>query len=318
MPPIKVAVLDDYQRVAREMADWSALEHRADVTFFHDHLSDPQEVTERLAPFHILCVMRERTPLGRPLLERLPNLKLVVSTGARNASIDLAAAKESGVIVCHTRYIGQGAAELTWALVLVAVKYIPAEYSSVRDGGWQTRIGGDLKGATLGILGLGNLGGTVARFGRAFDMNVIAWSTNLTDAKAVEHGARLVSKQQLFRESDIVTVHLVFTERTRKIVGSEEIGLMKPTAWLVNTSRGPVVDEQALIAALKNEAIAGAALDVFDTEPLPADHPFRTLPNVIATPHIGFVTQGTYRLFYQDTVECVLAWLDGNPIRRMN
>ena len=247
MPPVKIAVLDDYQRVAREMADWSAVERRADVTFFHDHVSDPKEVAERLSPFHVLCVMRERTPLRRPLLERLPNLKLVVSTGARNASIDLAAATELGVTVCHTRYIGHGAAELTWALILAAVKHIPAEYSSVRSGGWQTRIGGDLKGATLGIVGLGNLGGAVARFAQAFEMNVIAWSTNLTQAKAGEHGARLVSKQQLFRESDIVTVHLVFTERTRKIVGAEEIGLMKSTAWLLNTSRGPVVDEGGFV-----------------------------------------------------------------------
>jgi phosphoglycerate dehydrogenase-like enzyme len=318
MPPIKVAVLDDYQRVAREMADWSAVERQAEVTFFHDHVSDLNEIAERLAPFDVLCVMRERTPLKRSLLERLPNLKLVVSTGVRNASIDLPAATERGITVSHTRYIGHGAAELTWALILAAVKHIPVEYASLRNGGWQTRVGGDLKGATLGIVGLGNLGGAVARFGQAFDMNVVAWSTNLTQAKATEHGARFVSKQQLFRESDIVTIHLVFTERTRKIVGADELSLMKSKAWLVNTSRGPIVDEQALIVALEDRAIAGAALDVFETEPLPTDHPFRTLSNVIATPHVGFVTQHTYLIFYQDTVECILAWLSGKPIRRMN
>jgi phosphoglycerate dehydrogenase-like enzyme len=318
MPTIKLAVLDDYQHVARGMADWSAVERCTEMTFFHDHVSDPEEIVRRLAPFDVLCVMRERTPLPRPLLERLPNLKLVVSTGARNASIDLAAATELGVAVCHTRYIGHGAAELTWALILAAVKHVSAESSSVRGGGWQKRIGGELKGRTLGIVGLGNLGGAVARFGRAFDMNIVAWSTNLTDSKAAEHGAQLVSKQQLFQQSDIVTVHLVFAERTRSIIGTGELGLMKPTAWLVNTSRGPLIDETALIEILKNEAIAGAALDVFDVEPLPANHPFRSLPNVIATPHIGYVTQDTYRLFYRDTVECVLAWLDGKPVRRMN
>jgi phosphoglycerate dehydrogenase-like enzyme len=314
----KVAILDDYQGVALQMADWSALQDRVELAVFHDHLSDIDVLAKRLAPFDIVCVMRERTPLQRNLLNRLPNLKLVVSTGARNASIDLAAAAERRIVVCATGYVGHGAAELTWALILAAAKHIPQEYASVRNGGWQTRIGRDLHGRTLGIAGLGNLGAAVARCAHAFNMNVIAWSTNLTESKAREHGASLVSKEQLLEKSDILTIHLVLSARTKGILGARELALMKPSAILVNTSRGPLVDESALIDVLQRRAIAGAALDVFDTEPLPPDHPFRRLGNVIATPHIGYVTEDTYRLFYRDTVECILAWLDGSPIRRMN
>ncbi len=262
--------------------------------------------------------MRERTPLDRPLLERLRNLKLIVSTGSRNASIDLAAAKERGVTVCATGYAGHGAAELTWALLMAAVKHLPQEYTSVRNGGWQTKIGGDLKGRTLGIMGLGKLGGAVAKYAHAFEMNIIAWSTNLSGEKAREHGARLVTKQQLFEESDIVSVHLVLSARSKGIIGASDLALMKQTAILVNTSRGPLVEEAALIDALKRKRIAVAALDVFDTEPLPPDHPFRSLENVITTPHIGYVTEDTYKIFFRDTVECIVAWLDGKPIRLMN
>lgn len=318
MPSAKIAVLDDYQGVALQMADWSAVQSRAELTVFRDHLSDPDQVAERLGPFDVLCVMRERTPLQRPLFERLPNLKLVVSTGSRNASIDLAAAKEHGVVVCATGYVGHGAAELTWALLMAAVKHLPQEYESVREGRWQTKIGGDLKGRTLGIVGLGKLGSAVAKYAHAFEMNVIAWSTNLTGEKAREHGARLVTKQQLFEGSDIVTIHLVLSERTKGIIGASDLALMKRTSILVNTSRGPLIEEAALIEALKRKVIAGAALDVFDIEPLPSEHPFRTLQNVIATPHIGYVTNDTYKLFFRDTVECVLAWLDAKPIRQMN
>ncbi len=318
MPSAKIAVLDDYQGVALQMADWSAVEDRAEVTVFRDHVSDPNEVAERLAPFDVLCVMRERTPLQRPLFERLSNLKLVVSTGSRNASIDLAAAREHGVTVCSTGYLGHGAAELTWALLMAAVKHLPQEYFSVRNGGWQTEVGGDLKDRTLGIVGLGRLGSKVAKYAHAFEMNVIAWSANLTEDKAREHGARLVTKGQLFEESDIVSIHLVLSERSKGIVRAADLALMKKTAILVNTSRGPLVDEAALVDALKRKAIAGAALDVFDTEPLASDHPSRTLENVIATPHIGYVTGDTYKLFFRDSIECVLAWLDGKPIRQMN
>lgn len=318
MPPPKVAILDDYQGVALQMADWSPVRSRAEVVVFRDHISEPDEIVDRLKPFDVVCVMRERTPLPRSLFERLPNLRLVVSTGVRNASIDLAAATEHGVAVCATGYLGHGAAELTWALLMAAVKRLPQESMSVRNGGWQTKIGGDLKGRTLGIVGLGRLGGAVARYAHAFEMNVIAWSTNLVEAKAREHGARLVTKRQLFEESDIVSIHLVLSERTKGIIGAADLASMKESSILVNTSRGPLVDEAALIGALKRKTIAGAALDVFDIEPLPPDHPFRTMENVITTPHVGYVTYDTYKVFFRDTVECVAAWLDGKLIRQMN
>jgi phosphoglycerate dehydrogenase-like enzyme len=316
--PIKVAILDDFQEVALKMADWSPLRSRAELTVFRDHISDLTALAERLAPFDVVCAMRERTPLRRNLLERLRRLKLIVSTGKRNASIDLEAATDLGITVCATGYVGHGAAELTWALILSACKYIPQEYASVQHGGWQSRIGCDLKGRTLGLVGLGNLGSAIARFGHAFDMQVTAWSSNLTAEQAEQQNVRLATKEQLFRESDVVSVHLVSSERTRGIIGAHELGLMKPTALFVNTSRGPIVNEAALIDALRRKAIQGAALDVFDIEPLPSDHPFRTLDNVLATPHIGFVTEDTYRIFYTDTVEAILAFLDGDPIRRMN
>jgi phosphoglycerate dehydrogenase-like enzyme len=318
MPLIKIAVLDDYQDVALQMADWSILDGRVEVTVFQDHLFEPGALVARLEPFEVICAMRERTPFQRPLLERLPRLKLIVSTGARNASIDMAAARDLGITVCGTGYRSHGAAELTWALIMAAAKYIPEECASVRSGGWQTRVSRDLKGATLGIAGLGTLGAAMAKYGHAFDMNVIAWSTNLTQEKAAEHGARLVSKEQLFREADILTLHLVLSERTRGIVGALELALMKTTALLVNTSRGPLIDETALVDVLRRKAIGGAALDVFDTEPLPQDHPLRTLPNALVTPHIGFVTEETYRVFHQDSVEAVLAWLNGSPVRQLN
>ncbi len=307
---MKIAVLDDYQGVALQMADWSAIQQEADVTVFHDHLSEQDAVAARLQPFDVICAMRERTPFPKALLARLPNLKLLVSTGARNASIDMEAAKALGITVQGTGYVPHGAAELTWALILAAAKRIPQESASVRGGGWQTSIGLDLKGSTLGIVGLGKLGSTIARYAQAFDMNVLAWSPNLTEEKAQEVGARLVSKDQLFRDSDIVTVHVVLSDRSRGMIGAAELHAMKPTAWFVNTSRGPLVDEAALIHVLETHKIAGAALDVFDQEPLPVDHPFRTMNNVLATPHIGFVTEQTYKVFYGDTVANILRWLE--------
>ena len=313
--PIKVAVLDDYQGVALRMADWSALRGRADVTVFRDHLSDSNAVVERLRPFDVVCVMRERTPLPGSILEQLPNLKLIASTGPRNASIDVAAAKARGITVCATRSAPNGAAELTWGLILAVIRNLPAESASLRGGGWQVSVGGDLDGKTIGVLGLGRIGARTAKVARAFGMDVIAWSQNLTRERAEEQGARLVSKEELFREADIVTVHLVLSGRTRGIVGAPELKLMKPTAYLVNTSRGPLVDESALIDALRSRAIAGAALDVYGTEPLPESHPFRSLDNVLATPHIGFVTRDAYELFYRETVENIAAWLSGKPIR---
>jgi phosphoglycerate dehydrogenase-like enzyme len=309
--PVQVAILDDYQGVALQSADWSLLEGQANITVFRDHLSDSTALVERLKPFDVLCVMRERTPLTRTIFEQLPNLKLIASTGMRNASIDLAAAKDHGVTVCHTGYSAHGAIELTWALILAMLRHIPAEFASVQRGEWQISIGGDLDGKTMGLVGLGSIGAKMAQIAQAFGMNVLAWSQNLTREVAEEHGALLVSKEELFRASDIVSIHLVLSPRTKGIVGQTEIGLMKPTAYLVNTSRGPLLEENALVEALKTESIAGAALDVYDIEPLPVSHPFRSLERLLVTPHIGFVTNETYKIFYGDTVTNIAAWLAG-------
>jgi phosphoglycerate dehydrogenase-like enzyme len=309
----RIAILDDYQNVALESADWSSLRSSAELTVFNDHLPDPEAVVARLAPFDIVCVMRERTPLPREILMRLPNLKLIASTGPRNASIDVAAAAERGIEVTHTRYDSSSTIELTWALILASVRNIVTENASIRSGGWQRTVGEGLRGKTLGILGLGKIGSEVARVALAFGMHVIAWSENLTPEKAASHGARWVSKEELFQQSDIITIHLVLSSRTRDLVGASELGLMKPTALLVNTSRGPIVHEATLLEALRGGRIAGAAVDAFDVEPLPPGHPFRLLKNVVATPHIGFVSREVYRLFYQDTVDNILKWLKKRP-----
>jgi phosphoglycerate dehydrogenase-like enzyme len=310
---VKVAILDDYQNVALQMADWSPLAGRATITVFNDHLDEPDALAARLAPFEVVCVMRERTPLTRGLLERLPRLKLIASTAFRNASIDLQAARERGIAVANTGYDSTPTIEMTWALILASARHVAAENASLRSGGWQRRIGNDLKGKTLGVLGLGNIGGEVARIGHAFGMRVIAWSENLTAEKATAAGAELVRKEELFRQSDVLTIHLVLGRRSRGLVGAAELALMKPRAWLVNTSRGPIVDDSALTTALRERRIAGAAVDVFDVEPLPADHPYRSLDNILATPHIGYVSQNLYRAFYGDTVRNIVAWLDGIP-----
>jgi phosphoglycerate dehydrogenase-like enzyme len=307
----KIAVLDDYQGVALKMADWSAVLARADVDVFSDHLDAADAVAQRLLPYDIVCVMRERTPLRADMLERLPNLKLIASTGPRNASIDLEAAAECDIAVVHTGYFGSPTLELTWALILGSARHIVAEAAAVRGGGWQHTIGDDLSGKTLGIIGLGNLGSQVAKIGLAFGMRVLAWSQNLTAEKAAAVGATLVSKEALLRQSDFVSIHLVLSERTRGLIGAAELSLMKPSARLVNTSRGPIVVEAALIAALRAGQIAGAAIDVYDVEPLPADHPYRNLEHLLATPHIGYVSRALYERFYRDTVSNILAWLDG-------
>jgi phosphoglycerate dehydrogenase-like enzyme len=307
---MKIAIVDDYQNVALKMADWSALAARADITVFNDHVADPEALVERLAPFDIVCVMRERSPLPREVLQRLPQLKLIASTGPRNASIDTSAAKELGVAVTATGYKSTPTIELTWALILASVRSIVRENEAVRDGLWQTSIGEELGGKTLGVLGLGNIGRPVAQIGLAFGMNVIAWSQNMTSEIAKAAGANLVSKDKLFREADILTIHLVLSARTRGLVGAAELSLMKPTARLINTSRGPIVDEPSLITALRSHAIAGAAIDVFDHEPLPPRHPLRSLENVLATPHIGYVSDSLYRTFYGDVVKSITTWLD--------
>jgi phosphoglycerate dehydrogenase-like enzyme len=296
--------------VALESADWSVLRDRADIAVFRNHLAEPEALIERLLPFDVVCVMRERTPLLRNVIERLPNLKLIASTGSANASIDMAAAGDRGIAVAHTGYRSDPTIELTWALILASARNIVTESNSVRSGGWQQTVGTDLRGKTLGLLGLGRIGSQVARVGSAFGMNLVAWSQNLTPEVAQAAGAALVSKDQLFEQADVLTIHLVLSGRTRGLVGAAELGKMKPTARLINASRGPIVDEQALISALKNKQIAGAAVDVFDIEPLPASHPFRRLENVLATPHIGYVSDGLYKTFYEDTVSNIRKWLD--------
>jgi phosphoglycerate dehydrogenase-like enzyme len=307
---MKIAILDDYQNVGLKMTDWSALSGRAEIAVFNDHVADPSALVERLLPFDVVCVMRERTPLPREVLERLPRLKLIASTGSRNPSIDMEAAKELGITVTATGYSSSPTIELTWALLLASVRGIVQENNSIRDGGWQKSVGQDLEGTTLGVVGLGNIGGQVARIGLAFGMKIIAWSQNMTPEIAEAAGARLVSKDELFRQADIVTIHLILSGRTRGIVGAAELGLMKPTSRLINTSRGPIVDEASLIKALRSHAIVGAAIDVFDQEPLPLEHPFRSMDNVLTTPHVGYVTEGLYRMFYADTVANISAWLD--------
>ncbi|WP_396926882.1 D-2-hydroxyacid dehydrogenase family protein [Mycolicibacterium sp.] len=305
----KVAILDDYQNVALQMADWSAVSGRADVTVFNDHVSDPDELVARLTPFDVVFVMRERTPLPRSIIERLPNLKMIASTGPFNASIDMAAAEEHGIHVGTTGGTVASTVELTWALILAGARNLVAEARSVRDGGWQTSVGRELSGRVLGVLGLGRIGARVARIGEAFGMEVIAWSQNLTPEACAEAAATYVGKDELFSRSDVLTIHMKLSERSTGLVGAAELALMKPTALLVNTSRGPIVDETALVQALKSTTIK-AALDVFDTEPLPPAHPLRTLDNVIATPHIGYVADRPYRIFFRDAVAAIAEWLD--------
>jgi phosphoglycerate dehydrogenase-like enzyme len=309
---MKIAILDDYQNVALRLADWSSVRQHAEITVFNDHLADASAVIERLRPFDVVCVMRERTPLPREILQQLPNLKLIASTGPRNASIDSAAATDLGIAVTATGYDATPTIEFTWSLILASMRGIDREAASLKAGGWQTGLGSNLRGKTLGVVGLGNIGNEVARIGLAFGMKVIAWSQNLTAEKASAADAILVDKQTLFREADVVSIHLVLSGRTRGLIGRSEFTLMKPTARLVNTSRGPIVDEAALIDALQAHRIAGAAVDVFEVEPLPPDHPFRKLQNLLATPHIGYVTEDLYRTFYGDAAENITKWLEAN------
>lgn len=308
--PIKVAVLDDYQNVALSMADWSPLTHRADVTVFNDHVAEIGKLIQRLQPFDVVCVMRERTPLPREVIESLPNLKLIASTGAGNTSIDQEAAAQRGIEIRHTGYSSTPTIEMTWALILAMARNIPLENQSLRQGGWQLSLGDELAGKTLGLLGLGRVGSAVGIIGRAFRMNVIAWSQNLTEERAVEKGAQRVSRDALFSQADFLSIHVRLSERTAGLVGAAEFAQMKPTSRLINTSRGPIVDSAALLAALTTGQIAGAALDVYDVEPLDNPHPLRELPNVLATPHIGYVSKELYRTFYGDTVRNIVQWLD--------
>jgi len=315
MTVARVGLLDDYQGVALSMADWKSLPTGTEVVEFQDHLADEEALAARLADFDIIMALRERTPFPRSLLERLPKLKLLITAGMRNASIDMKAAAERGVLVCGTAGLPYPTAELAWGLILSLARRIPAEDRATREGRWQTSVGLGLNGKTLGVLGLGTLGSRAARVGRAFEMEVLAWSQNLTAERAAEVGATLVPKDELLARSDFVSIHLVLGERTRGLIGARELGLMKRSAYLVNTSRGPIVDEAALIRALQDGTIAGAGLDVFDEEPLPLEHPFRRLPNTAITPHLGYVTEETYRVFYGQALEDVKAYLGGTPLR---
>lgn len=312
---VQIAVLDDWQDVAREVVDWTALDAIGQVSFHHDFPADNATLAQRLQTFQVICVMRERTRFDEDLLRRLPNLKLLVTGGMRNAALDLKAAAALGIQVCGSDSYKHAAPELTWALIMAATRNLLAEANALRAGHWQQGLGGDLHGKTLGILGLGSIGQKVAGFGQAFGMQVIAWSENLTPERAAAVGVTHVSKQQLFEQADILSVHLVLSERSRGLVDAEALGWMKPHALLVNTARGPIVDEAALIKALQKQQLGGAALDVFEHEPLPAHHPFRTLDNVLATPHVGYVSRQNYQLFFSQMIEDIQAWSAGAPIR---
>jgi len=312
----RCAVLDDYQNVAMNMADWSPVAKDVEIEVFHRPLGDDTAVIRALQKFSIVCLMRERTLFPKAVFEGLPDLRLLVTTGMRNAAIDLAAARERNVTVCGTESTGHPTAELAFGLMLELARKIGHEHARIKAGAWwQETIGIDLFGKTLGIVGLGKLGSRAVAIGRAFGMQLVAWSQNLTEEKAREAGATRVEKDELFRRADFITIHLQLSPRTRGLVGAEELGLMKPSAFLINTSRGPIVEAAALLAALRERRIAGAGLDVYDVEPLPENHPLRKMDNAVITPHLGYVTQDTFRIFYRQTVEDIRAFLDGKPVR---
>ncbi|MFF4395034.1 D-2-hydroxyacid dehydrogenase family protein [Streptomyces sp. NPDC001480] len=313
------AVLDDYQGAALHLADWSPLAGQVEVRALREHLTDRDALVAELADCEIIVAMRERTPFDAELLRRLPRLRLLVTTGMRNASIDLATAAAQGVTVCGTASSSTPPVELTWALILGLARHVTAENRALREGGpWQSTVGQDLHGRTLGLLGLGKIGTRVARVATGFGMDVLAWSENLTAERAADAGARLATgKKDLLSRSDFVSVHLVLSDRTRGLLGEAELRAMRPHAYLVNTSRAAIVDGGALLRALRDGWIAGAGLDVFETEPLPADDPLRSLPNVLATPHLGYVSEENYRTFYTQAVEDITAFLAGAPVRAL-
>ena len=315
---MKIAILDDYLNVALDLGDWAALEGRAQLSVFDTPFSSEDDAAAKLADYEIIVGMRERTPFPASLINRLPALKLLITTGMKNQSFDMEAAKAQGVTVCGAGGLGQPTAELTWAMILGLACHIPKHDNTMKDGGWQTKLNGMLQGKTLGVLGLGKLGGAVANVGKAFGMRVIAWSQNLKDERAAEIGAERVSKDELLAQSDYISIHLVLSDRSRGLIGPEDFALMKPTAYLVNTSRGPIVDQAALIAALRDGQIAGAGIDVYEVEPLPADHPLRSLDNVLLTPHMGYVAHDNIAHMYSQAAEDIAAFLDGAPIRVLN
>jgi phosphoglycerate dehydrogenase-like enzyme len=312
----RCAVLDDYQNVALKLGDWSKVTGDVDVKVFNAPFGGPDEAIRALQGFAIVCAMRERTPFPRRVIEALPDLKLLITTGARNASFDMAAAAERGVVVCSTASFGNPTAGLTFGLMLELTRRIGYEHARLKAGeSWQSTIGIDLEGKTLGIVGLGKLGNRVAQIAKPFGMKVIAWSPNLTPDKCREAGVEYASKEDLFRNADFVTIHVQLSDRSRGLIGAKELGLMKPTAYLINTSRGPIVDEAALLAALRDKKIAGAGLDTFDVEPLPLDHPLRKMDNVVLTPHLGYVSEQNYKHYFAGVVEDIRGFLDGKPVR---
>ncbi|MGW5242136.1 D-2-hydroxyacid dehydrogenase family protein [Monashia sp. NPDC004114] len=310
-----VTILDDYQRVALSSADWSAVLASHDIAVIDHHLSTDDDVARALAATEVVVAMRERTPLQASLIERLPELRLIVTTGMRNAAIDVDAARDHGITVCGTQGSTSSVPELTIGMMIALMRGFVAEDAAMRSGGWQHTIGPRLAGNTLGVIGLGRLGGPVATLAQAFGMKVVAWSPNLTPERAEPYAVTAVSKEHLLSESDVITIHMPLSERSRGLLGAGDLALMKHTAYLVNTSRGPIVDEDALVDALREGRIAGAALDVYDVEPLPADHPLRALPNTLLLPHIGYVTTETYREWFAQVVEDIVAWRDGAPMR---
>ncbi len=314
----RIAILDDYHNIALESADWGSLPKGCDLTVFGEHLGPEPAVIKALQEFDVIVAMRERTPFPASVINALPELKLLVTTGMRNLAIDMSAARDRGIPVCGTAMAPYAAFEHTWALILAITKHIPREDRCMREGGWQSDVGMGLNGKTLGVLGLGKLGSKVARVALAFDMKVIAWSQNLTEERAKECGATLVDKETLFKQSDILTIHVILGDRTRGIVGGKELALMKPSAYLVNTSRGPVVDEDALIEALQAKVIAGAAIDVYDIEPLPVHHPLRSMENTVLTGHTGYLLRETFQVAYGQALEDVKSWLNGKPVRVLN
>jgi phosphoglycerate dehydrogenase-like enzyme len=315
----KAAILDDYQNVASGLANWEKLASKVEFSFFSDHLIDENEIADRLEVFDILMINRERTPFLKSQLEKLPNLKLLLTSGHRNFSIDMATANERGVTVCGTDMLSFSTPELAWGLILSLARQIPKEDQLLRKGGyWQTTIGIGLEGKTLGVVGLGRLGVPMARIGQAFGMKVIAWSPNLTQHRAAKVGVRFATKKELFANADFITIHMPLSDRSREIVGAEEIKLMKTSAFLINTSRGPLVAEQSLVSALKGKKIAGAGLDVFDVEPLPLGHPLRQLDNTVLTPHLGYVVEENYMQGFEQMIENIEAWLSGKPIREIS
>ena len=316
MPRYRCAILDDYQNVALSAADWSKVSGDLEIEVFNAHLGAAEKVIAELQGFDIVCAMRERTGFPRGVIEKLPQLKLLITTGMRNASIDVAAAKARGIVVCGTPAVGSPTSGIAIGLMLELTRRIGYENTRMKAGvSWQTTIGLDLEGLTLGVLGLGKLGTRTARIAQAFGMKVIAWSQNLTPERCQEAGVADASKEDLFRQADIVTIHLVLSQRTRGLVGAKELALMKSSAYIINTSRGPIIEEAALLAALRGKTIAGAGLDVFDVEPLPPEHPLRKMDNVVLTPHLGYVAMQNYRAYFAGIVDDIRAFLDGKPAR---